>query len=179
MLFQVRFRLQVQFVDCVPVPKAGQVFRESTVFSPSVRHPVASLEPLKSVPSFLVLIGILFLSELHVFLLPAFIATFRRQSGWDVITSSSPAVVPNQTCTSKSAVAHFPLERCRWKKASQPLLILDLETPEQDSQRAVLLTLRSTTPLVERPFHRSHLGPSENTHACVTVHHSGKVTVMK
>lgn len=57
-------------------------------------------------------------------------------------------VVPNQNHTSKSAV-----ERCRWKKALQPLLILDdVETPEQDSQRAVLLTLRSTTPLVEWPF---------------------------
>lgn len=36
-------------------------------------------------------LGILFPSELHAFLLPAFMVTFRRQSGWDVITSSSPA----------------------------------------------------------------------------------------
>lgn len=88
-------------------------------------------------------------------------------------------VVPNQTCTSKSAIAHFPLEQCRWKKASQPLLILDLETPEQDSQRVLLLALCSMTPLSERLFHGSHLGPSENTDVCVTVYHSSKVTVMK
>lgn len=88
-------------------------------------------------------------------------------------------MVPNQTCTSKSTVAHFPLEWCGWKKASEPLLILDLDTPEQDSQRTVLLTLHSTTPLAKRPFHGSHLGPSENTGFCITVHHSSKVTLMK
>lgn len=90
LFFQVRFRLQVQFVACVPVPEAGQGFRASTVLFPSVRHPVASLESLKSVASFLMLMGILFLSELHAFLLLAFMVTFRKHSGWDVITSSSP-----------------------------------------------------------------------------------------